>query len=274
MDRRIVNQAIVNPRITSTKIAQDIKERYGQQVGVQTIRRRIREYGLESGVARKKPYISRKNRKHRLKWAREHASWTSEDWRKVIWSDETKFNMFGSDGVVRVWRERGKSMDPKYLRGTVKHGGGSVMFWGCIGWNGVGPLYHIPGIMIKEVYVDILAKNLPLAARKLHMRGRYIFQQDNDPKHTAMIVKQWFADNRVTVLEWPAQSPDLNPIEHMWSELERRCSGRNPRNKQDLIDMAMREWNLIEVPVVQKLIESMPNRIRAVIAAKGGPTKY
>ena len=274
MDRRIVTQVIVNPRISAPKIAQDIEERYGQQIGAHTVRRRIKAYGLISGVAKKKPFISPKNRKHRLKWAREHASWTVEDWRSVIWSDETKFNMFGSDGVIRVWRERGKAMDPKYLRGTVKHGGGSVMFWGCIGWNGVGILYHIPGIMVKEVYRDILAKNLPLASRKLRMRGRYIFQHDNDPKHTAMIVKQWLAENRVNLLEWPAQSPDLNPIEHIWSELERRCSGRNPKNKTELVELAMKQWDLIEPSVVQNLVQSMPNRIAAVIRAKGGPTKY
>ena len=227
-----------------------------------------------SAVARKKPFIGKKNRRLRLKWARDHASWSIEDWRRVIWTDETKFNMFGSDGIFRVWREPGNAMDPKYLRGTVKHGGGSVMFWGSIGWNGVGILHHIPGIMVKEVYRDTLIKKLPATLRKLRLRGGFIFQQDNDPKHTALIVKQWFVDNKVDLLEWPAQSPDLNPIEHAWSELERRCAGRNPKSKQDLIEVAMTQWELIEPEVIQKLIESMPSRVAEVIAAKGGPTRY
>ena len=148
------------------------------------------------------------------------------------------------------------------------------MFWGSVGWQGVEILEPLKGIMIAETYRDILARNVSKSVKKLRVRGSYIWQQDNDPKHTARIVKEWVANNQLPVMEWPAQSPDLNIIEQVWSELERRLADRRPKNKEDLIAMATQEWDLIPKEAVQKLINSIPDRIAAVIRAKGGNTKY
>ena len=113
---------------------------------------------------------------------------------------------------------------------------------------------------------------LPSASR---LTGRrFTFQHDNDPKHTAKRVKAFLEQKHVRVLEWPPQSPDLNPIEHMWDELERQRPHDPPSNKQQLKDTLQRTWNAIGQETCAKLVDSMPRRLLAVIKAKGGPTKY
>ena len=112
---------------------------------------------------------------------------------------------------------------------------------------------------------------------KLEMdEGERYFQQDNNPKHTSRKATGWFEDNDIQVLSWPAQSPDLNPIEHLWEHLKRQlCKYSNPpRGAHELWDRLVDKWNGIGPEVCQNLIESMPRHIQAVIKAKGGHTKY
>ena len=101
-----------------------------------------------------------------------------------------------------------------------------------------------------------------------------VFQQDNDPKHKAIIVSQWFQNNAVSVVSWPSQSPDLNPIENLWSEVERRLKGRKYKEPNGLFNAVAQAWATIEKDRLEKLVESMPRRCKAVIDAGGYATKY
>ena len=94
------------------------------------------------------------------------------------------------------------------------------------------------------------------------------FQQDCDPKHTSKAVKEWFTTNNVKVLEWPPQSPDLNPIENLWRQLKLKISGQNPKNRNELWMMLQEAWYSIPVEVCRKLVDSMPSRCTEVLKKK------
>lgn len=144
---------------------------------------------------------------------------------KVIWSDETKINRFESDGKSWYWTRNPEEFHPNKVKQTMKHGGGNIMVWGCITRNGVGPLVKIEGIMKKEQYLDILQKNLPEAIRQTKIvEENVIFQQDGDPKHTAKVVKNWLNNQKFSSIKWPAQSPDLNPIENLWAYMKKKLA--------------------------------------------------
>ncbi len=212
-----------------------------------------------------------------MAFALKHQNWTVEDWKKVIWSDKTKINRIGSDGKEWVWKQVGEGLIEREVQGTVKHGGGNIMVWGCMGWNGVGQLAEVEGRMDANQYVDILQNHLLPSMEESGFSAKdLIFQQDNDPKHTSKKAQKWFEDNDIKVLGWPPQSPDLNPIEHLWQHIKKELSQyeRQAKGVWEVWERVAEVWDNIEPEVCQNLIESMPRRVGAVIKAKGGHTKY
>ena len=123
-----------------------------------------------------------------------------------IWSDEKQW----------VWKQKGEGLIEREVQNTVKFGGGNIMVWGCMEWNGVGQLAEVEGRMNADQYVDILENHLLPSMQEFEIPvEELIFQQNNDPKHTSKKTSTWFKDNSVTLLDWPAQSLDLSPIEHL-----------------------------------------------------------
>lgn len=272
--RAIVSIIKKNPFERATKIALDLEHSFQKKVCAETVRRTIKKAGYHSRVARKKPLVNERNRKKRLEFAKMYVNKETSFWDDVIFSDESKYNIFGSDGRHRLWRKPGDELNPKNTCKTVKHGGGSVMVWGCMSSAGVGNLVIIDDIMNKEVYLNILKSNLLQSAEKLGIADRFYFQQDNDPKHTAGIVKMWIIYNTPHVLQTPPQSPDHNPIEHLWDYLEKQIRKVEIRNKSDLKAALVQEWEKISPELTRKLVHSMPDRLKATIKLKGNPTKY
>jgi transposase len=206
-----------------------------------------------------------------------HQHWTVDDWKHVVWSDETKVNRVGSGGRSWVWKGPGSELTEQQVKGTVKFGGGSLMLWGCITAQGVGHACRINNGLDAQLYTHILEEDFlgSLGYYGLEV-GKIIFQQDNDPKHTSRVARQWFEDHGVKVLEWPSQSADLNPIEHVWHRLKRQLAAypTEPRTIDGLWERVEIEWEKIPAQVWADLYESMPRRIAAVVKAKGGYTKY
>ena len=262
---------------TAVDVAKTLSNITNQPLSAQTVRRSLKKAGMKAVVKKKKPFLKQRHRKARMDFVLTHQHWTVEDWKKVVWSDETKINRLGSDGKKWAWKKAGESLSDRLVEGTLKFGGGSLMVWGCMLWDGIGYACRIDGRMDAELYVKILDEDLQAS---LNYYGKtvedIIFQQDGDSKHRSGKARTWFEENDFKVLSWPAQSPDLNPIEHLWDHLKRKLGGyeRPPSGILELWERVEEEWNKIEPEVCQNLIESMPRRVEAVLKAKGGHTKY
>ena len=151
------------------------------------------------------------------------------------------------------------------------------MVWGCMTPQGVGYMCKMDGRMDAELYTSILQDDFLKTVEFYGLdRETIIFQQDNNPKHTSHKASNWFKQNHINVLKWPAQSPDLNPIEHLWQQLKQQLNAYEvpPVDIHELWDRVEMEWEKIPKEVCRNLIESMPRRIEAVIKAKGAQTKY
>lgn len=272
--RVIIRMVKQNPKISAIKIVEHLKNNLNTDISVSTVRSFLRNQGYHGRVARRKYFVSEANRKKRLLFANNNVTTPMEYWNRVIFTDESKFNIFGSDGHCTVWRKKNTELNPENLRPTVKHGGGSVTVWGCMSAAGVGTLQFIDGIMNHRVYIDILKCNLLFSAEKMGIKDNFVFMQDNDPKHTAYNTRMWILNNTPAYLKTPPQSPDINPIEHLWDYLDRQIRKHEISSKEDLKNALIEEWNKIPPHVTSNLVNSMPKRIAAIINSKGYPTKY
>jgi transposase len=136
----------------------------------QTVRNVLKANNFHSVVKKKCPLLKRQHRINHLKFAKYHENWTVEDWKRVLWSDETKINRIGSDGRVYTWKQRGEPLSDRTTSPTVKHGGGNnLMVWGCMGWNGVGKLIEVQGTMDAQQYCDILDDGVVKSFEKLEV---------------------------------------------------------------------------------------------------------
>lgn len=269
-DRLIGRASKKDPTLTASQIKNDLKI---ENVSNRTIRRRLVEHGLHGRRPSKKPLISKKNRRARLEFAREHVNWNPKKWFNVLFSDETKVNLINSDGQLYIRRPKNEKYNPKYTVKTVKHKGGCIQVWGAFSHYGMGPLKLIEGIMTGAMYKDIMETiMLPYAEEEMPLV--WVYQQDNDPKHTSALVKNWFKDNNIEVMKWPSQSPDLNPIEHIWGEVKRSLEKEKFKNKKDLFETFEKKWKSISQDIIDKYIHSMPRRCAEVIRRKGYATHY
>ncbi len=167
-------------------------------------------------------------------------------------------------------------MDPSCLVSTVQAGG--VMVWGIFSWHTLAPIVSIEHRLNATAYLRIVADHVHPFMTTVYPSSDGYIQQDNAPCHKAQIISDWFLehDNEFTLLKWPPQSPDLNPIEHLWHVVERefRIMDVQPTNLQQLRESIMSIWTKISEECFQHLVESMPRITKAVLKAKGGRTRY
>ena len=160
------------------------------------------------------------------------------------------------------------------MNAQVHSGGFSVMFWGCFSKVGLGPLVALEGSMNAEKYIELLKTTL---IPELAAAGRPMtFMQDNAPCHTANVVKAFMAQNDIETLPWPPQSPDMNPIENLWSIIKRRRQKKYgfPKTKTELIEQIFDIWDNIKIQEVEDLADSANKRVREVLKLKGKVSKY
>ena len=215
-----------------------------------------------------------KNIAAHLKFANVHMDVPQRYWQNILWTDETTVEMFGRNTQHYVWRKKSTAHQHQNLIPTVKFGEGSIMVWACFAASGPGQLDIINGKMNSQVYSYILQENIRLSVLQLKLNRSWVMQQDNDPKHRSKSTTQWLQQKKIPLLEWPSQSPDLNPIEMLMHDLKRAVHTRHTKNIPELKQFCKEEWSRIPPDRCAGLIHNYRKRLAEVIAAKGGSTSY
>ena len=200
----------------AVQVANQLRNESIVDISAKSVRRTLKELGMKAVIKQKKPPLLPRHRRERMEFAQRYKEWTIDDWKEVIWSDETKINPLGCDGRKWVWKRSGSALTDQQVQGRVKFGGGNLKMWGCMTAHGVGYCCKIDGGLDKELYTTILEEDL-LGTLEYYglQRGEIIFQQDNDSKHRSDVACHWLANNGIDLLQWPSCSPDLNPIEYL-----------------------------------------------------------
>jgi len=272
IDQKIVRMAENSDKPCAVDIAKELAKLNIVSVHPNTVKNRLKETGLQGRVLVKKPLLLPRHIKARVEFAKQYQNWTKDDWAKVIWSDETKICLHGSDGRRWTWKRPDEPLQNKHVKQTIKFDK-SVMAWGCFSRAGVGDICIIEDKLTSAKYVRILSTHMQPSAARL-VGPEYIFQQDNDPKHTANNTKGWLSRKNIHVLQWPAQSPDLNPIENLWSHLKQEIRKAQVTGMDELVEKMQECWKSISPDYCERLVDSMPSRIDQVLRNRGLWTKY
>ncbi|GFY09721.1 transposable element Tcb1 transposase [Trichonephila clavipes] len=220
--------------------------------------------------------LTSRHRRDRREWATEHVYWRRNEWSNVLFSDESHFSVHPDNRRIFIWRDRGSRNNPAFVRESVRFGGGGVLVYGGISIDGHTDLYIIrDGPLTARRYRDEILRPIvvPYAAA---IRDYFILMDDNCGPHRANLGENFLFEEGIVRMEWPACSPDMNPIEHVWDALGRRVAGRQPppQTLQELERALLEEWNRILQLVINILIDSMPQRCSTLLAVRGNHTPY
>lgn len=277
--RALVRTACQDTRMTLKALSSPSKS--GKQLHHRTVAVVLKSFGKAKRRPRKKPFLSPLHKKKRRIHCRAERA-RKRDNRKVCWSDEVTFEV-GED-LQTFWVTRGPGREEEYadknLRPTFKSGRTTVGVWSCFCGDEMGPLYMLPE------GENMTAKRYKWVLQRLfipfyeEMRRKYgdevVMQEDNAPWHTAKIITKYLTNKKINRMNWPPQSPDLNPIENLWKYIKDIISKRRHRVK-NVTDMrrALREvWPQIDGDFLLKLCDSVPRRWEACLKNNGGATKY
>ena len=274
-DQYIVTCALRQRILNSRRLREQFRAGTNINVSDQTIRNRLQARNLRARRPVVRQPLTRPHRIARQQWAMVHRRWTRAEWRMVMFSDESRYSVDHHDGRTRVWRRPGERYTPPCIASHDRWGGGSVMVWAGIWSTGRTDLIVVNGNMNWQWYLNDII--VPVVVPNLQRIGNgAVFQDDNARPHRARVVQDYFRQHGIQRKEWPARSPDMNSIEHLWDLLERRVRGR-PQVTQTVADLRqalIHEWRNISQADVSNLINGMRRRCTKLLREHGGHTHY
>jgi len=265
-DLKMKRLALTKRTITTAAIAQQIATTRQRPPSKWTIRRRLHEQDVVLKRPVAKPMLTAAHKQKRLAFARANKD---RDWTHVNFSDEKSFVLENNKG--KIWAEKHE----RPTRSTIKHPP-KVHVFASFGFDGLGNLRLFEENLDADLMVEILGRTLlpSLGNTNSTPRANILIYHDRDPKFTSRKVKQFLADNNLTDIGAPPQSPDFNPMENVWHLLQSRVEKTWCQDLAALKRKIRNEWKKIEKTTLEKLVNSMPRRMKACIGAKGGTTKY
>lgn len=249
-----------DPLISAGSIAKKLTKT-GINISRSTVSRHLTTNGYKNSLPLCTPMLTSSHKENRVAWAKCHIN---DNWNKIVFTDETAFQLF--QNTIKRWHKGARPTRP------IPKDRRKIFAWGGFCRKGKTSLFCFRQIMDGKFYVEILDKHIPEINKLLGKRWQ--FQQDNDPKHTSRIAKEFLRENVPSVLDWPSNSPDLNPIENLWGIVKREVEKRMPENFEELEKFMVEEWNAIPQSVIINLIDSMKRRCEEVIEKGGERISY
>lgn len=274
-DRYITRQALQTRTTTASTIRRRLRVATNTDINEQTVRNRLHDQTLHARRQLGRILLTPRHMMARLAWSTRHLRWNRQQWAQVLFSDESRFSLEHDDGRTRVWRRPGERMIPACVRERRAYRGGSVMVWAGISEHHRTPLYHVRGNLNALVYRDQILR--PQVLPMLRQIGPHaVLQDDNAPPHRARLVDAFLQQVQINRMDWPANSPDMNPIEHAWDMLGRRVRENHapPANLQQLLVLLQQEWQAIPQANLANIVHSMRDRCNECRQNRGGYTHY
>ena len=268
-DTLIAASAIETP-ITTPRI---IRSRLGIEASARTVRRRLDEAGLFGRVARVEYPFDHTDITERLEFAHKHEGWTRSQWGRVMFGDEA-YICLGVHGQIWVQRPQDTAYLSQFMVQGQTNFAPKIGIWACLSGQGVAGLRIFDGDMDTRLYTDTMDQFMKPWALRFWPDGPWFYLHDNAGYHGSRGSYTWFHNKGVDLIKLPPHSPDLNPIENLWGDLKRRIEQRFPRNIAELRQFLAEEWESTPRSTCSNLVNSMPDRMRAVINAEGHKTGY
>ncbi|KFM72124.1 Transposable element Tcb1 transposase, partial [Stegodyphus mimosarum] len=272
-DRYLAVTAKRNRRSTASDLSRQLSSATGTTISRQTVYRRLRQIGLHARRPARCIPLTVTHCRLRLAWSREHALWTSQQWACVMFSDESRFSLPSDSRRTFIWRAPDTRYNQENIIERHRYGGAGVLVWGEIILGSRTDLHVQIGTMTSQIYRDVILKQYVRLFRGA-MGAQFVFMDDNARPHRAKIVSECLQLEDITRMDWPAFSPDLNPVEHVWDMLGRRVAARQPPPTclLELRRALLFEWCNIPQDQIDNLILSMPRRCTDCIASSGRHT--